>query len=242
VPFTLSHPAVVLPLRRIGLPLSALVAGSMAPDLPMFLPGHRGYDRMHSPLGIVTYDVVIALGGLVGWFYLLRDPLADLTPYVRRRVPARGRLSRRGWAFAPLAAAIGAATHVGWDLGTHKGRWLTTHVALLHNDLGPMPGYKWAQFGSGVVGGAIVIGYAVARLRRQPVIDRPSVVRRPLVWFVLPPLGGLVLGLVAFARASSWEVRASDAAVTAIQAGGVLATVVALLWWLAPRPELRRTG
>jgi hypothetical protein len=36
VPLTLSHPAAALPLRRLGLPTAALVAGSMAPDVPLF--------------------------------------------------------------------------------------------------------------------------------------------------------------------------------------------------------------
>ena len=32
MPLTPAHPAVVLPLQRLGLPLSALVAGAVAPD------------------------------------------------------------------------------------------------------------------------------------------------------------------------------------------------------------------
>jgi hypothetical protein len=36
MPFTLSHPAAVLPLAGTGFPVAALVAGSMAPDVPMF--------------------------------------------------------------------------------------------------------------------------------------------------------------------------------------------------------------
>ena len=34
MPFTGSHPAAVLPLLRTSLPASALVAGSLAPDVP----------------------------------------------------------------------------------------------------------------------------------------------------------------------------------------------------------------
>lgn len=36
MPVTIAHPAAVLPLRGLGLPLSAMVIGSMAPDLPVF--------------------------------------------------------------------------------------------------------------------------------------------------------------------------------------------------------------
>lgn len=38
MPFTGSHPAAVLPLLRWGLIPSALVIGSMSPDLGYFLP------------------------------------------------------------------------------------------------------------------------------------------------------------------------------------------------------------
>ena len=69
MPFTFAHPAAAVPLRRwlgrAGV-LSALVIGSMAPDLTYFVP--FGVDRAstHSltgvlwfclPLGVVTYYI-----------------------------------------------------------------------------------------------------------------------------------------------------------------------------------------
>ena len=36
MPFTVSHAAAVLPLQRLGLPLTALMIGSMAPDFGYF--------------------------------------------------------------------------------------------------------------------------------------------------------------------------------------------------------------
>lgn len=38
MPFTGSHPAAVLPFLRTPLPASALVVGSIAPDVPFSLP------------------------------------------------------------------------------------------------------------------------------------------------------------------------------------------------------------
>ena len=38
MPFTASHPAAILPFLRTPLPASALVAGSIAPDLPYYVP------------------------------------------------------------------------------------------------------------------------------------------------------------------------------------------------------------
>ena len=165
MPLTPAHPAAVLPLQRLGLPLSALVAGAVAPDAVLLLGG-RGYALTHSALGVVTVDVAIALVGLALWFGLLRDRAAALTPYFRDRVPAHAGLDRRGWLLAPVAAAVGAATHVLWDSATHEGRLIVEQVPLLQQQLGPLPGYAWAQLLSTLIGTAIVAVYVVARLRR----------------------------------------------------------------------------
>ncbi|MGY1732216.1 DUF4184 family protein [Geodermatophilus sp. SYSU D01045] len=58
MPFTGSHPAAVLPLLRTGLPASALVAGSLAPDLLFHLPVDTGV-RTHTALAVVSTDVVL---------------------------------------------------------------------------------------------------------------------------------------------------------------------------------------
>ncbi|MEI5672079.1 MULTISPECIES: DUF4184 family protein [unclassified Nocardioides] len=42
MPFTLVHPAAVLPLVRTPLVPSALVLGSVAPDLPYFVSSRCG--------------------------------------------------------------------------------------------------------------------------------------------------------------------------------------------------------
>ena len=105
MPLAPAHPAVVLPLQRLGLPLSALVMGTLAPDVPVYLPVGVSYQVTHSGLGIAV-DVVIGLVLLGLWFALLRDAVVDLTPYLRRHTPAEARLAPRAWLLAPLALLI----------------------------------------------------------------------------------------------------------------------------------------
>jgi len=239
MPLVPAHPAAVLPLQRLGLPLSALVAGSMSPDAAMFSAG-RGYDVTHSVLGVVTVDVAIALLGLTIWFGLLRDPLADLTPYVRDRVPARARPGRNAWLLAPVTAAVGAATHVFWDSGTHEGEWLVNRVSFLRQDLGPLPGYEWAQSLSTVIGTSIVLAYVLACLRRRAVRPRPSVVSRPVLWLTSPPLVGLLVGLVMTTRAAEWEEPAAYVVAGTLQGTALAVLVVAVAWRRLSRTELAR--
>ncbi len=195
MPLSPGHPAVVLPLQRLGLPLSGLVVGAMAPDLPVFLPVGVSYATTHSGAGLGA-DVVIGVALLWLWSALVRDAVVDLVPTLRSRAPAHVRLSAREWLLAPLAVAVGAATHVLWDSATHDWGFIVEEVALLRERVGPLPLYRWFQHVSTVVGSAVVAAYCLLRLRRQPVVQRSSSVRRPGLWLFPVPLGGLAVGIV----------------------------------------------
>ena len=64
---TLAHPMAVLPLRGYGLPTTALVIGSMVPDVALFADWKAGYDLAHSLPGIVTIDLVLATALTAIW-------------------------------------------------------------------------------------------------------------------------------------------------------------------------------
>ncbi len=175
MPLTLSHPAAVLPLRRLGLPMTAMVIGSMVLDIPLYLGSRRGYDIAHSPLGVPTVDIVGALIVLAIWFSILRDP-------ARRPRPGSDPESAR----PPRAtdpSAVAARPRRGTDRRDHPCR-----VGLLHPlrplGLGPrrlaatdhlgLAGLKWAQYVSGVLGLAVVLWFAIAHLRSLPLARHTS--------------------------------------------------------------------
>jgi hypothetical protein len=195
VPLAPAHPAVVLPLQRLGLPLSALVVGAVAPDAPVYLPVGVSYRTTHSGGGLAV-DVVIGLVVLGLWFALLRDAVVDLTPSLRRRLPARARLGRRAWLLAPLAVAIGSATHVLWDSATHDWGFVVQEFAFLREEYGPIPLYRWLQHVSTAAGSVVVATYGVLWLSRRPVVDRPPAVRRIGLWLAPVPLAALAVGIV----------------------------------------------
>ncbi|SDC14317.1 protein of unknown function [Geodermatophilus telluris] len=232
MPFTGSHPAAVLPLLRTGLPASALVAGSLAPDVPLFLPGGPGWPT-HDPLAVLTLDVV--LGGVLWalWHGLLAAPaLAAAPDGLRRRVTVpvglRPRLVPvRAVAAVPVALALGAATHVGWDQFTHGWGWGTRHLPVLRAPVGRLGGVDWyghdvAQHASTLLGAAVVAAWLVRWWRRTPAA--PGDLRggaRP-VWAALLGLGALTGGAAA--------VRAPDvlqAGVAGATAGGAVTALAA---------------
>jgi hypothetical protein len=177
VPFTASHPAAVLPLVRLGLVPSALVIGSMAPDLPYFVPSPLGAGTTHSAHGVVTVDVLLGLLLYAGWHGLLAPGAVALAPAgLRRRLPV-GALPAGWWRPGSLRAAllllvsvaVGALTHVVWDSFTHPARWGARHVAWLSSQHGSVMGYEWAQYASGLFGAVVLAAWTVLWWRRTPV-------------------------------------------------------------------------
>ncbi len=188
MPFTPSHAAAVLPLLRTGLPASALVAGSVAPDLPYFLPGRPDW-ATHTLLAVVGLDVLLAASIWVVWHGLLAAPALAAAPAgVRGRLAGRVPLglrprvgSARALPATVAALAIGAATHVLWDEFTHAGRFGTEHLAVLRETTAGLPGYKWAQYASGLIGAAVLGLWFLRWWRRTPAHPVPPT---PATWWV----------------------------------------------------------
>jgi putative effector of murein hydrolase LrgA (UPF0299 family) len=179
MPMTLAHPAAVLPLARCGLPMSAMVAGSMVADIPLFVRPGGLYDVTHSWLGVVLVDPVLCMLVLAVWFGVVRDPMVDVMPArLRGRFVPTTTVTRRQFWLAYPAAALGASTHVGWDLFTHGGRWGVRKIGWLQSTHFGLPGFKWAQYLSGIIGLVVVFVALLRWLRRQSPIATPNRVPR----------------------------------------------------------------
>lgn len=139
MPFTLAHPAAVLPLRRIRLLRTVpLIVGAMAPDVPYFLPWrlakHISTVVTHTFPGTFILDLPIGLALLL-LFWLLRAPItAPLTSGAQAK--CRTALERFGgrasnWMLAPLSILIGSWTHLAWDSFTHADGWMVSRISAL---------------------------------------------------------------------------------------------------------------
>lgn len=189
MPFTFSHPAIVLPLGR-WLPIAALVLGAMSPDVGLMVPGL--YRKTHSWLGLVTWDLVLTIFGLVIWNYFSRDALVDLAPtFIRERISATRRLTRAEWILVPLAALIGSASHVFWDGFTHANRFGSNYFKVLSNSYFGTLGAQWLQLFSTFLGGLFVLFWGYRWWRQQP---KANFTERVLPqWLVPVTILGVVL-------------------------------------------------
>lgn len=246
MPFTGSHPVAVLPLLRTPLPASALVVGSIAPDVPFYLPLELPWDT-HTALAVVTVDVLV--GGLAWalWHALLAPAALSASPAgLRGRLAGvplglRRRLrSARVLGVVLLALAVGAAIHVLWDEFTHPGRWGAEHVPVLAQAWGPITGVRWLDYAGGVVGGLALLVWLARWWRRTPAVPAPARPRWWLPWAVVA-VAGLAGGLSAIGGAPDLR---SAAVAAAFRGGGALfatAVVLALVAVLSGRVR-RATG
>lgn len=239
MPFTGSHPAAVLPFLRTPLPASALVAGSVAPDVPYYLPFEWGV-HTHTALAVVTTDLLLAAALWVVWHGVLAAPAAWATPAgLRGRLTGvhpglRPRLAPGRAALAVAGLAVGAATHVLWDEFTHPGRWGAEHVDLLRRDWAGSPGYSWAQEASGVLGGLLLVAWLVRWWQRTPAAPAPA---RPGWWWpwLTVAAAAAVAGLTAVVGAPDLRSAAVGAAFRGGGVGAGAALALALAWQLRPR-------
>jgi len=164
MPFTVAHTAAALPIAwasRWRLPFSALVIGTMVPDLAGYFPSVFDYAAMHSLRGILTHCVPVGVICYYAYQAFFKQPLFDLLPD-----PARCRLVRfierpvslsfSGVVMVVIAVLCGTFTHVGWDSFTHGGTWATANFEVLNETVTRIerrriPWYEVLQFASSLL-------------------------------------------------------------------------------------------
>ena len=178
MPFTLAHPAAVLPLRGFRyLRTAPLMIGALVPDAPYYyVPGNlaRYGAGTHSFIGSFTSDLALGYVAFAAVF-LLRRPLTALLSERARGLclAALAPFSRRPleWALAPLSILLGVWTHLLWDSFTHTDGWTVHRITALSAPVtfGPYTGTVChvLQYLSSVFG-LIVMGLWYARLPAPP--------------------------------------------------------------------------
>lgn len=219
MPFTPSHALVALPFIRTPLVPAAIAIGAMTPDLPLFVRGvGLDYSFTHTSANVV-WTALLAFALFLVWRVVLRPAVSELVPaWIARRLP-------EGWNVAGVAAAreavgvgerraypvmlavsllLGVISHILWDLFTHEGRVGVELFPALDEMWGPLPGFKWLQHGSSVIGLLIIGVWALLWIRaRSPhaiVVRRLPGFARVSWWVSLPVVlvAAWVLGLMAW--------------------------------------------
>jgi uncharacterized protein DUF4184 len=180
VPLTIAHPVAAIPLRRplgrLGV-LTALVIGSIMPDVPLFLPVSLNRNLTHSAFGLLWFCLPVGVLSYLLYDRVLDRPLRALMPEAlqRRLPPSLDGARPPVWAPAVLVSLlVGAATHAAWDSFTHGGdagvgEWLP----VLETRLFRVSGYtvyvfSVLQHASSAVGTAVLALWIWRWYRRAP--------------------------------------------------------------------------
>lgn len=263
MPFTLAHPAAILPFLRQPFVPIALVAGAMAPDLPYFVrvPVASGdwYESMlngsnsHDLAQILTVGLPLSLI-VAGFLWLVTDPLRWATPDTwlpnhkkLGRDPSSARIAL--WIFYSLM--VGLFTHIAWDSFTHAAGWVVQKLPFLSTEIvSGFPVYRILQHGSTLAGLIILALWYLKRLKANPAKNprtRGNGLRLTLLLaMAIVPAAVTAALAVAAERATGTALGAESFLWISITSGGtallVTLAVFAAIWRLISLGKRVRTS
>ncbi|MBT8219535.1 MAG: DUF4184 family protein [Bacteroidia bacterium] len=144
MPFTLAHPALVMPLHgsRSKLSLTGLVIGSIAPDLEFLIQMREVENIEHQLQGIIFFDLPAAIILAFLFHNILRNSLITHLPnFYRRRFTDLltfdwNAYAKENKAKIVISILIGIISHLGLDAFTHHDGWFVEMIPVLAYDIG----------------------------------------------------------------------------------------------------------
>ncbi|WP_316786498.1 DUF4184 family protein [Pedobacter frigiditerrae] len=184
MPFTFSHPAIVLPLSYLPkrwVSLTGLVIGSLTPDFEYFIRMRIKSIYSHTLSGLFWFDIPVGLL-LTFLFHLsVRNTLIENLPtFLKSRLLIFKDFDwisyfKKNWVIVCLSVLIGAFSHVFWDSFTHDTGYFVRRMPVLltkSNFFGlSISVHKIIQHSSTVIG-AIVILFSTLKLPKQEVLGK----------------------------------------------------------------------
>jgi Domain of unknown function (DUF4184) len=169
MPFTFSHPALVLPSRYLPdrfYSMTGLVIGSMTPDFEYFLRMTVGSIYSHTFWGIFYFDLPVGITLCFVFHNVVRDQLIDHLPVQLRerfwdlKTFDWNRNFKTSWKIIFISLIVGAASHIFWDDFTHPLGYFVKRSSFLRHKIHIMrfqlPVYNIFQGLSSLLGGIIV--------------------------------------------------------------------------------------
>lgn len=176
MPFTFSHPAIVLPLRSLPkkwISLTGLIVGSLTPDFEYFIRMKVQSVYSHSLIGLFWFD--LPLGILLAFLFhmIIRDTLFENLPmFLYARFSKYKQFHWlpyfiKKWPVVLLSILIGSSSHIFWDGFTHERGYFVNSIPFLTNAVNfwsiQMKYYKILQHVSSIIG-AVVVYFSIIKI------------------------------------------------------------------------------
>lgn len=176
MPFTPTHAVVALPFSKVSskyVALTALVIGSMAPDLEyfLFLTIQRAFS--HSYINMFFFELPLTILLTIYFQLHARERIVPLLPeFVNRKIPNAAPAHYKSyfknyWYLILFWALIGIVSHIFWDSFTHPHGSMVLKFPVLQSTISiasfELPFYKLLQHGSTLVSLSILALYFFTR-------------------------------------------------------------------------------
>lgn len=231
MPFTFSHPAIILPLYLLPanyLSMTGLIIGSMAPDFEYFIRMNVLSLYSHSLPGIFFFNLPVALLVCFLFHLVIKNSLIDSLPgFLKARLQKLKDFNwisyfKQYWYVVLISIIIGAASHIFWDSFTHADGYFVQRVSFLSDNYRLLdynvPGYKIGQHLSTVAGGIFII-FFILHVPAQE--DGFQTKRINTYWITV----AIVTAIVMTGRLAGSEISIGIFVVTAI-AGLVIGLII----------------
>lgn len=170
MPFTFSHPAIILPFRYLPkswFSITALAIGSLTPDFEYFLRMKVKSDYSHTLDGIFWFDLPLALLLTFLFHNLARNLLfQNLPSFIRSRILIFTDFNwnvyfKRNYFIVLVSLLIGIFSHILWDAFTHKHGYFVNQIETLKSTTAifgtEIPFWKIAQHLGTLIGSIILM-------------------------------------------------------------------------------------
>ncbi|WP_129599772.1 DUF4184 family protein [Anaerophilus nitritogenes] len=178
MPFTFSHPAIILPIKEKYTKyfnLTALVLGSMAPDFEYFLKFKPIRTIGHSIIGFFSLNLPLCFVFAYLFHIFIKKPFIMSLPTPLDRwysyiAYEKWKLSSiKEWIIFIYSCLLGMISHVFWDGFTHSKGFFVRRISILTKELWildhKIPIYKLMQHGSTFLGFLIILVYIYQKRR-----------------------------------------------------------------------------
>jgi hypothetical protein len=183
MPFTFSHPAIVLPLasKRLRLSATGLIVGSMTPDFEYFIRMKNVSRYSHTISGLLWFDLPFALLLCFIYHLIVRNSLFDNLPvFLKEKLHIFKKFQwtnffKAHWMIVCVSILIGAASHILWDAVAHDTMFFVQRDPDLSDlmQLGSinLASYRFLQLTSSVFGLLVVI-ISILALKKHPPVEK----------------------------------------------------------------------
>jgi len=200
MPFTLSHPAIILPfLKNKNVSATALIVGAMSPDLEYFFRMKIQSEISHTFTGIFLIDFPLGFIIMILFHQITKKPLIENTPdFFQKRLNHLKELNwieylRNNFFTVLISFFLGTISHIFWDSMTHWNGYLVENFSFFNIKIYNIPLYKIAQHLSSIIGICLIFFY----FKKMPV-QNASVKKININYWYLILLFSTIVILIRF--------------------------------------------